>query len=200
MTEKPFSPASQRNRAPILEVLRGFFSDRTHVLEIGGGTGQHAVHFAAMLSHLTWQSSDRAEHLPGLRLWLDEARLANTPAPLQLDVARDDWPRGMFDAIFSANTLHIMSWPDVEALFAALPAVTTPDAKLAIYGPFNVDGRFTSDSNAAFDASLKARVPHMGIRDGADVDVLALTAGFHLVDDLPMPANNRLRMWQRRSR
>lgn len=199
MTEKPFSPASERNRGPILDVLREFFADRTHVLEIGSGTAQHAVHFAAALPHLTWQSSDRAENLPGARMWLDAAQLPNTPAPLQLDVSSDRWPRDTFDAVYSANTLHIMSWPEVETFFAALAAATTHDAKLAIYGPFNVDGRFTSDSNAAFDASLKARVPHMGIRDAGDVDVLALAAGFHLVDDVEMPANNRLRLWQRRS-
>jgi Protein of unknown function (DUF938) len=199
MNAKPHSPASERNRVPILDVLGTFFADRTHVLEIGGGTGQHAVHFAAALPALTWQSSDRAENLPGLRAWLDEANLPNTPPPLELDVAGDAWPRATFDAVFSANTLHIMSWAEVESFFVALPAVTTRDAKLAVYGPFNVDGRFTSDSNAAFDASLKARVPHMGIRDAADVDVLALGAGFHLVDDVAMPANNRLRLWQRRA-
>jgi cyclopropane fatty-acyl-phospholipid synthase-like methyltransferase len=158
------------------------------------------VHFAAAMPSLVWQSSDRAENLHGLRAWLDDANLPNTPAPLELDVAGDNWPRETFDAVFSANTLHIMSWFEVEAFFAALPGATTPDAKLAVYGPFNVDGRFTSDSNAAFDASLKARAPHMGIRDGADVDVLALNAGFHLVDDVEMPANNRLRLWQRRTR
>jgi len=200
MNAKPHSPASERNRVPILDVLRTFFADRKHVLEIGGGTGQHAVHFASAMPSLVWQSSDRADNLPGLRAWLDNADLPNTPAPLELDVAGDTWPREPFDAVFSANTLHIMSWPEVEAFFAALPAVTTRDAKLAIYGPINVDGRFTSDSNAAFDASLRARVPHMGIRDAADVDVLGLAAGFHLVDDVEMPANNRLRLWQRRIR
>jgi cyclopropane fatty-acyl-phospholipid synthase-like methyltransferase len=199
MNAKPHSLSSERNRIPILEVLRTFFADRKHVLEIGGGTGQHAVHFAGALPSLVWQSSDRAENLPGLRAWLDDANLPNTPAPLELDVASDAWPRETFDAIFSANTLHIMSWAEVEAFFSALPAVSSRDAKLAIYGPFNVDGRFTSDSNAAFDASLKARVPHMGIRDAADVDVLASGAGFHLVDDAEMPANNRLRLWQRRA-
>jgi cyclopropane fatty-acyl-phospholipid synthase-like methyltransferase len=198
MTKKPHSPASERNRDPILTVLRDFLADRLHVLEIGSGTGQHAVYFAAAMPWLVWQASDRTEHLPGIRAWLDEARLPNTPAPLTLDVATGPWPEEPFDALFSANTLHIMGWREVEALFAALPRVTTRDAKLAIYGPFNVDGRYTSDSNAAFDASLKARAPQMGIRDVAAVDALALAAGFSLVDDVAMPANNRLRLWQRR--
>lgn len=199
MTTKPYSSACERNRDPILAVLRDFFADRRHVLEIGSGTGQHAVHFAAALPQLTWQTSDRDENLPGVRAWLDEAALPNTPAPLRLDVAHDRWPNGPFDAIYSANTLHIMAWPEVEVFFAALADATTNDAKLAVYGPFNVDGQFSSDSNAEFDASLKARAPHMGIRDGAAIDALALRAGFVLVDDVAMPANNRTRLWQRRA-
>ena len=198
MIEKPHSPACERNRDPILAVLRDFFADRRQVLEIGSGSGQHAVHFAAAMPWLRWQTSDRTEHLPGIRAWLDEAVLPNTPPPLPLDVATGPWPTGTFDALFSANTLHIMAWHEVEALFAALPRVAALDAKLAIYGPFNIDGRYTSDSNAAFDASLKARAPQMGIRDAAAVDALALAAGFTLLDDVAMPANNRLRLWQRR--
>lgn len=198
MHEKPYSAASERNREPILAVLREFFADRSHVLEVGSGTGQHAAQFAAALPQLTWQSSDREENLAGIRAWLDEADLSNAPAPLTLDVANVPWPAGPFDAVFSANTLHIMAWPEVEAFFAALPHVVTGDAKLAIYGPFNVDGTFTSASNAAFDASLKSRAPHMGIRDVAAIDALARASGFALLDDIAMPANNRLRTWQRR--
>jgi cyclopropane fatty-acyl-phospholipid synthase-like methyltransferase len=198
MDDKPYSAACERNRDPILGVLRGFFADRRHVLEIGSGTGQHATYFAAAMPWLEWQASDRAENLDGIRSWLDPAALANTPAPLPLDVARDAWPAGPFDALYSANTLHIMGWSEVEALFAALPRVATADAKLAIYGPFNVDGRFSSDSNAAFDASLKARAPHMGLRDVAAVDALARAAGFAHLEDVALPANNRILLWQRR--
>ena len=197
MTDKPFAAACERNRDPILAVLRAHFADRARVLEIGSGTGQHAVHFAAALPFLIWQTSDVAENLPGIRAWLDDAKLANTPAPILLDVDGSDWPATPFDAIFSANTLHIMSWREVEKLFGALGAVTTRDAKLAIYGPFNYGGAFTSESNAAFDASLKRRAPHMGIRDAEAVDALARTAGFELIDDVAMPANNRTRVWQR---
>jgi cyclopropane fatty-acyl-phospholipid synthase-like methyltransferase len=197
MTDKPYSPASERNREPILAVLRRWFADRQRVLEIGSGTGQHAVHFATAMPHLVWQSSDRAENLPGIRNWLDEAALPNTPSPLEFDVT-GNWPSDRYDAIFSANTLHIMSWPEVEQLFAKLPAVTTADACLAIYGPFNIEGQFTSDSNASFDRDLKMRGVHMGIRDVAAVDALAAAAGFDLVEDIAMPANNRLRYWKRR--
>jgi cyclopropane fatty-acyl-phospholipid synthase-like methyltransferase len=197
MPAKPFSPASERNREPILTVLREWFADRSRVLEIGSGTGQHAVHFAAAMPHLVWQCSDRAEHLPGMRMWLDEAALSNTPQPLRLDVT-GDWPTTRYDAIFSANTLHIMAWPEVEQLFKKLPDVTTDDAYVVIYGPFNIDGRFTSESNASFDHDLKMRGAHMGLRDVADVDALASKAGFDLADDVAMPANNRLRWWKRR--
>ncbi|MBN8727178.1 MAG: DUF938 domain-containing protein [Xanthomonadales bacterium] len=195
--DKPFSAACERNRAPILAILRGFFADRRRVLEFGSGTGQHAVHFAAAMPHLAWQASDRAAALPGIRAWLDDAALANTPPPLELDVADGPWPSSPFDAVFSANTLHIMAWPEVEALFARLPDLTGAGAKLAIYGPFNYEGRFTSPSNADFDAALKRRAPHMGIRDAAEVDRLAAAAGFALVEDVEVPANNRLRLWQR---
>lgn len=194
---KPTAPSCERNREPILAVLHDHFADRRDVLEIGSGTGQHAVHFAAAMPWLRWQSSDRAENLPGIRLWLDEAALPNTPPPLELDVV-GAWPAHRYDAVFSANTLHIMSWPEVTALFARLPQATSADAVLAIYGPFNDAGRYTSDSNAAFDQWLKDRGAHMAIRDAEAVNALAVDAGFHPVADVAMPANNRCLVWRRR--
>lgn len=192
----PNAPACERNREPILEVLRRWFADRRDVLEIGSGTAQHAVHFAAAMPQLAWQCSDRPAYLPGICARLEHAALHNTPVPITLDV-NDDWPSGPYDAVFSANTLHIMSWPEVERLFAMLPRVTTSDARLVIYGPFHDDGHASSESNAAFDASLKARASHMGIRDRQAVDALASAAGFSLQDDVAMPANNLCRVWQR---
>ena len=211
MMGKPFSPSCERNRDPILEVLRDHFADRRQVLEIGSGTGQHAVHFAAALPNLIWQCSDRAENLAGVRQWLDDAGLPNTPAPIELDVAGDwstlDAPLGRlretgqsgFDGVFSANTLHIMGWPAVEAFFAGLPAVISDDARLCVYGPFNRNGRYSSDSNRAFDGWLKARDPASAIRDAEAVDRLAETVGLRLVADIAMPANNCCRIWQRSS-
>jgi cyclopropane fatty-acyl-phospholipid synthase-like methyltransferase len=193
---RPYSDACERNREPILEVLRQHFADRAHVLEIGSGTGQHALHFAAALPHLVWQTSELAPNLAGLRMWLEESSLPNLPPPIALDVA-GAWPETQFDAIFTANTLHIMSWPDVRALFAALPKVLAADAVLAVYGPFNYKGRFTSPSNASFDEWLKQRSPQSGIRDFAAVDELARAIGFALVEDRPMPANNRTLVWRR---
>ena len=167
------------------------------MLEIGSGTGQHEVYFAAALPHLIWPPSDRAEHLTGIALWLDEARLPNVAAPLALDVC-GSWPNERFDAVFSANTLHIMGWDEVQGLFATLPNVLADDAVVAVYGPFNYGGAFTSPSNAAFDATLRRRSSRSGIRDFEAVDELAQSVGLKLVEDCAMPANNRTLVWQRR--
>jgi cyclopropane fatty-acyl-phospholipid synthase-like methyltransferase len=194
--EKPCAPACERNREPILEVLRDHFGDRRAVLEIGSGTGQHAIFFAAHLPHLLWQTSDRAENLPGIRAWLDEAGLPNTLPALELDVT-GAWPARRYDAVFSANTLHIMPWAVVECLFSGLATVLADQARVAIYGPFNYGGRFTSESNAAFDFRLKENAPHQGIRDFEKVNGLAAMAGLELLEDRAMPSNNRCLVWRR---
>ena len=192
---KPHSPSCDRNRDPILSVLHRYFADRCKVLEIGSGTGQHAAYFAEALPHLEWQTSDIADNLPGIAAWLDDARLPNTPLPLMLDVA-GEWPQRRFDAIFSANTLHIMSWPQVEALFERLPSVLADDAVIAIYGPFNYQARFTSESNASFNDWLQARGSHMAIRDFEAVNALAAMSGLRLIEDIAMPSNNRTLVWR----
>ncbi len=197
MNPRPSAPSCERNRDPILQVLDVHFAARTRVLEIASGTGQHAVHFAAAMPWLQWQSTDRAEHLPGISAWLEHAGLPNTPAPLELDVATGPWPCQRFDAAFTANSLHIMGWAEVQALFAGLDQVLARQATLVVYGPFNYGNAFTSDSNRAFDASLRARDAHMGIRDFEGVDALARVAGFARVDDIAMPANNRCLVWRR---
>lgn len=209
---KPHSPSCDRNRDPILAVLREHFADRREALEIGSGTGQHAVHFAAAMPWLRWQCSDAAAYLPGIRAWLDEAALANTPPPLELQAVVQPapgfappppWPRGAdgavhgFDAAFSANTLHIMGWPQVEAFFAGLATALADEAVVAVYGPFNYGGRYTSDSNGAFDGWLKQRDAASGIRDFEAVDALAAGIGLSLVRDVEMPANNRCLVWRR---
>jgi hypothetical protein len=197
MTDKPHAPSCERNRDPILAVLREHLHARTQVLELGSGTGQHAVHFAEAMPQLTWHCSDRAGMLPGISQWLDEGALPNTPPPLELDVAAGPWPCARFDAAFTANTLHIMGWTDVEATFAGLDAVLAADATLVVYGPFNYGGAFTSDSNAQFDAWLRARDPRSGLRDFEAVDALARGIGLRLVADVAMPANNRCLVWRR---
>jgi len=193
----PFSDACERNKAPILEVLRAAFAGCTRVVEIGAGTGQHAVHFARHLPHLWWQPTDRAEHLPGLAARVAAEGPANLAAPVELDVLQAGWPAVRGDAVFSANTLHIMSWPAVAALFAGLPRVLEPGGVLAIYGPFKYQGRFTTDSNAAFDAMLRERDPQSGLRDFEAVNALAEVAGLVLATDHAMPANNQLLVWKK---
>lgn len=195
MQHKPFSPACERNQDAILAVLRAHLADRTRVLEIGSGTGQHAVHFAAALPQLVWQTSDVPANLPGIRLWLGEARLPNTPAPLVFDINGTP-PEGRFDAIFSANTLHIMGWGEVQRLFALLPSLMREGALLTVYGPFKYGGAFGAPSDAAFDASLRVDQPQRGIRDAEAVDALARAAGLVQVEDRAMPANNRCITWR----
>lgn len=205
MTLQRWSEACERNRGPILAVLRAHLQDRQRVLEIGSGTGQHAAYFAQQLPHLLWQASDHPDYLPGIAERLTEAALPNAPPPWPLQAVLEPqlglapWPAdaGSFDAVYSANTLHIMSWAHVQALFAGLPAVMAPGALLCVYGPFNYGGEYTSDSNRTFDAWLKDRDPASGIRDTKAVDALASAQGLLLIDDVAMPANNRLRVWRR---
>ena len=195
-THKPFAQACEDNKGPILEVLAPLLADALRLLEIGSGTGQHAAHFGGYLPHLIWQTSDVAENLPGVRLWLAEARLPNLPTPIELDVT-GDWPSGNYDAAFSANTVHIMGDAEVTTLFAGLPKVLTPGAPFALYGPFNYGGRYTSDSNARFDQWLKARDPASGIKDRDHLADLGEVHGLPLAEDYPMPCNNRILVFRR---
>ncbi|HEY9198359.1 MAG TPA: DUF938 domain-containing protein [Gammaproteobacteria bacterium] len=197
MTDKPFSESCVQNREPIMAILRELFADRSHVLEVGSGTGQHAVYFGAELTHLRWQTADVPQHHAGIRLWLAEARLANVLPPLALDVNQTNWCSDRYDAVFSANTLHIMNWPEVEKFFGGVGEVLESGGILAVYGPFNYNGAFTSESNARFDAWLKARDPASGVRDFEAVDALARAQGLHLQQDIAMPANNRTLVWRR---
>jgi len=187
----------ERNKGPILEVLRRELASARSVLEIGSGTGQHAVYFAAQLPQLTWQASEVPALLPALEERLRLARAANLPAPLALDVRTTPWPAAPVDAIFSANTLHIMGMDGVRDFFRGTGAALGARGSLCVYGPFNYRGAYTSDSNAQFDAWLKARDPHSGIRDFEVLDALARAAGLALAADHAMPANNRTLVWRR---
>ncbi len=195
--ELPFSEACERNKQPILAILSGVLADCRKVLEIGSGTGQHAVHFARHLPHLQWQPTDVAAHLGDLALRVAREGSANIATPLELDVTRDEWPVMNVDAVFTANTLHIMSWPAVVATFAGIGRVLAAGGLLCVYGPFRYRGAFTSASNAQFDAGLRARDPDSGIRDFEEVDALARAQGLVLVADHAMPANNQLLCWRR---
>ena len=194
---KPFSQACENNKQPILTVLQQAFADIDRVLEIGSGTGQHAVHFAAAMPWLHWQPSDRAENLPGIRAWCADAGLHNLAPPLELDVMVSPWPAIVTSGVFSANTAHIMSWPAVETFVSGVGACVPSGGRFCLYGPFNYQGRYTSASNAEFDTWLRSRDPLSGIRDFEAIERLAQAVGFVLEADHPMPANNRTLVWRK---
>lgn len=194
---KPFAEACEENKWPILAVLQQQFADCRTILEIGSGTGQHAVFFAEQLPHLHWQPSDVAENLPGIRLWQGESQRDDLVAPFVLDLRKPAWPQDTYDGIFSANTVHIMGWPAVEILFAGVARVLAPGGRFCLYGPFKYDGVHTSENNARFDTGLRQRDPVSGVRDVTDLQRLAGSAGLSLVDDIEMPVNNRTLVWQK---
>lgn len=192
-----FSAACERNRDPILGVLKRAFARCASVLEIGSGTGQHAVCFAAALPHLTWQTSDLPECHEGILSWIASEGPSNVRPPLALDVRAARWPVASIDAVFSANTLHIMSWQSVESMFAGIGRILNPGGVVVIYGPFRYGGSHTAESNARFDAALRARDPASGVRACEAVNELACAHGLHLVADIAMPADNRCLLWER---
>lgn len=197
MSEKPNAPATERNREAILQVLQTEFRDTKSVLEIGSGTGQHAVFLASELPHLTWQSSDRQINHAGINAWIAEARLENVLPPLALDVQDTETLSAAYDAVFSANTAHIMSFAAVECMFRIVGSCLAEEGVFCLYGPFNQDGTFSSPSNEQFDASLKAQDAAMGIRDLADLDALAKANGMRRIRLYAMPANNNIAVWQK---
>ena len=194
--EKPFSQACANNSEPILKVLNRVFVDRNALLEIGSGTGQHAVYFAPRFSAMNWQPSDREENLPGIQAWIREHRVENLLEPFVLDV-NGQWPKPAYDAFFTANTCHIMDWPSVENMFEGIGRVASSSAVLAIYGPFRYEGNFTTESNARFDVWLKSQRKTQGIRDIEAIYNLAANIGMQLVEDNDMPANNQLLVFRR---
>ncbi|MGB6604090.1 MAG: DUF938 domain-containing protein [Steroidobacteraceae bacterium] len=194
------SEACERNKGPILEVLARELAAHRAVLEVGSGTGQHAVHFARHLPHLSWQPSEVADQEPALRERIRLEGPANLRAPIVLDVRSLPWAaapaREPFDALFTANTLHIMAWDAVEDFFRGVGATLSGGGVLCVYGPFRYRGRYTSDSNADFDAWLRTRDPVSGIRDFEALDTLARAQGLTLTADHAMPANNQTLVWR----
>ena len=197
MTQKPFSQACENNKTPILSVLKTAFLDVNDVLEVGTGTGQHAVHFAKYLTHLNWQPSDVAQHLLAINLWRQEANLSNLKQPVVLNVMDDVWPVASVDAVFTSNTLHIMGKQEVIRFFEKLGDILISGGVLCCYGPFNYGGQFTSQSNARFNDWLAAQNLQSAIRDFEWIESLANGVGLQLIADHAMPANNRLLQWQK---
>jgi len=192
---KPFSQACENNKKPILDILIKVFDKNKHVLEIGSGTGQHAVFFGQHLPHLIWQTSDLLINHQGINWWLDESVCTNVEKPIICDLKKD-WPvpkqELRIDGIYTANTLHIISWELVIKFFDGLAKELTAQATVCIYGPFNYQGKYTSENNANFDVWLKDRDINSGIRDIEAIMLLANSAGLQLIDDHLMPAKNRL--------
>jgi cyclopropane fatty-acyl-phospholipid synthase-like methyltransferase len=193
---RPFSQACENNKAFILPILSAHFQDKKTLLEVGSGTGQHAVHFAKNMPWLLWQTSDVIESHLGINQWINEFPLNNLNPPIELDL-NNHWPITEVDAIYTANTLHIVSWPLVQAFFQGVSEHLATGGKCCIYGPFNYQGKFTSESNANFNDWLKERDSQSGIRDIEAISELAVIAGLSLENDHEMPANNRLLVFKK---
>jgi len=198
----PFSQACENNQAAIFEVLQSAFQHCRHVLEIGSGTGQHSVYFAPRLPQLLWQTSDLPDSHAGIRAWQAAQGAPNLRAPLEFDLATDAWPvtaeSSGFDAVFTSNTCHIVAWPLVQRMFELVGSHLPAGGVFAVYGPFNYGGRFTSDSNRAFDAWLRQRDARSGLRDFEAIVALAAEHGMELQLDQAMPANNRTLVFHKR--
>lgn len=195
MIDKPLAPATDRNKQAILGVIREEFRNCASILEIGSGTGQHAVHFAAELGHVTWQTSDVEENQAGILAWLRDASLDNVREPLVLDVMDDPVLTGDYDGVFSANTAHIMSFEAVEKMISLAGSVLRDGGVFVLYGPFRQDGEFNTVSNAEFHQSLRQRDPDMGIRHLEDLDRLAGAGDMRRTRLYAMPSNNHIAVW-----
>jgi cyclopropane fatty-acyl-phospholipid synthase-like methyltransferase len=194
---KQFSESCEQNKQPILEILRLYAGNSSTLLEIGSGTGQHAVYFAQHFPHMQWQTSDLPENHPSIHAWITDSPVSNVAAPLLLDVNQSELPAGEYDIIYSANTAHIMDWNSVTRMFYVVGQKLKTGGVFCLYGPFNYKGSYTSDSNAHFDQWLKMRDPDSGIRDFEALDQEAGKNGLKLIADHEMPANNRTLVWQR---
>ncbi|MCR4347928.1 MAG: class I SAM-dependent methyltransferase [Sulfuricaulis sp.] len=194
---KQHSPSCERNKEPILAVLRNIFTAPGLILEIGSGSGQHAVHFARGLPQMTWQPTDTTENLPSISAWRAEASLPNLREPMALDLFVDAWPAKEAQALVCINTLHIVAWEAVQKLFIGAGRLLKTGGIVYVYGPYRYAGRALEPSNEDFDRWLKARDPVSGVRLFEDVNRLAEQNGFILAGDRAMPANNRSIWWQK---
>ncbi|MCW8910440.1 MAG: class I SAM-dependent methyltransferase [Gammaproteobacteria bacterium] len=198
MSNKPFAESCEQNKQPILQVLKKAFSEPGKVLEVGSGTGQHAVFFAQQMEHLQWFPTDIEEALPGIQLWIKEAGNERIKAPVVLDVNIEIWPFRNMDYAYTANTVHIVSWSEVKSMFRGVSQALKSGGIFCQYGPINYNGQYTSPSNEHFDQWLKNRDPDSGIRDFEDLVLLAKENNMILYTDFEMPANNHILAWQKR--
>lgn len=193
---KPFSQACENNQEPIRSVISSYLKQPSALLEVGSGTGQHAAYISKRHPELSWQTSDVIENHAGIHAWMEDAQASNFLPPIELDINTAQWHKEKVDMVFSANTAHIMSWQEVEKFFAFIPMVLKTKGHFLLYGPFNYNGEFTSESNAHFNEWLKSQAAHRAIRDFEAVNQLAEQVKLQLVQDHEMPANNRLLVWR----
>lgn len=212
MTEKRFSPSCENNRLPIVEQLRKYLADRRHVLEIGSGTGQHAVYFAPELPHLHWQTSDMLENHPSIHAWLADSEIENISVPIAFQLGLDDWPQEdaleksysrekdtfpkSFDAVYSANTAHIMQKHEVKLMIELIAKHLPEDGVFCQYGPFIEAGKFSSESNESFHHRLIAE-GYGGYRAIEELQDWVSETPLKLHDVIDMPANNLMLIWKK---
>jgi cyclopropane fatty-acyl-phospholipid synthase-like methyltransferase len=201
----PYSQASENNKIPILSIFKQHLKNSNTLLEIGGGTGQHATFFSDIFKTIHWQSTDIPTNVDLLNLRILQADLLNLPRATPLDVNQSDWKlkdetgenatNRKFDSIFTANTLHIMSANSVENFFRGTARHLYTSGLLLVYGPFKYDGGFTTESNALFDQWLKEKDPMSGVRDFEWITTIGTKNNLKLIEDNAMPANNRMLVW-----
>jgi len=194
---RPYAESCDENKQPILDVLKEVFCDSGKLLEIGSGTGQHAVYFSEHLPHLSWQPTEMEDQLAGIKLWMQDTAHDRIQSPCILDVSDESWPFDNMDYAFTANTTHIVSWLHVIGMFKGVSKALKSGGQFAQYGPFNYNGQYTSESNARFDVWLKQRDPASGIRNFQNLEKLAADNDMVLVKDFEMPANNRILVWRK---
>ena len=198
MTERPEAPPTQRNKWPILDILSKELIENANILEIGSGTGQHAIFFAEKLPLITWFTSDLEGNHAGIRLWLEAYHGSNVRLPINLEMGVNDHSfNKKFDHIFSSNTSHIMSYEAVKRMFSMTGRLLPLGGKFYLYGPFNINDQFTSKSNQEFDSMLKNQDSLMGLRDIGKLDILAKKVGMSKYDFHEMPSNNYLSVWRK---
>lgn len=194
---KPFAPSADRNKQAILEALQSELSGHERIVEIGSGTGQHACHIANAMPHILWQPTELADKLPGIEQWIHDSGCTNVLTPVVLDLASDNTPLEGASVCYSANTLHIVSWKLVQALFQYAASLLDERGKLIVYGPFSINGQHTSEGNRIFDEQLRTSDPYSGIRELRELDQLAGLHAFNSATVIDMPANNKLLCWRK---
>ena len=200
MNEKPYAPSCDKNAKPILRVLRSFLKDSRSLLEIGAGTGQHSVFMAPHFEQMSWTLVDRKENHKGISLWLNEFLRPSIKGPFEYEIPKDSLPEANFDVVFTCNTLHMIPWGYCLKMFDDISHVLLQEGLFIVYGAFNYGGKFTSESNRKFDIWLKKRNFESGIKNFENIISELEIRGFKLMEDIPMPANNRILIFHFNSR